>query len=144
MSRPKIVNFDFGKVKATSKVTEEKEKEADELILVDAFWEKNGMKIRFIPHQEDVVTLIVVFVFRYDDPEHDKDKAVFQLNIEIPDSVYSQQKPFTIKGSEISRKLKARDGSCIKAANGNNCYYCEIKNFSSDMSLCNTDCIEYE
>ena len=156
MSRPKIVNFDFGQAqnskpkeatKASNRgdesLNKEKNIEPDELILIDAFWVKEGMPIRFIPQQQDPVNLIVVFTFKYDDFEHDKNQANFNLNIEIPGTFYSQESPFKIEGSKISRKLKTRNGGYVLGQNGNNCYYCEITNFSSDMSQCNSECIIY-
>lgn len=145
MSRPQIVKFDFGKASGTSaasKSKKEDKKEPDELILVDAYWEKDSMPIRFIPQQQDPVTLIIVFTFKYDDLEHDKNRAIFELNFEIPGTYYSQEKPFTMNGSKIYRKLKSSDGNCIKAPNGNICYYCEIEKFSSDMAYCSS-CIKY-
>lgn len=156
MSRPKIVNFNFGQAqnskpkeakrarnKGDESLDEEKKIEPDELILIDAFWVKEGVPIRFIPQQQDPVNLIVVFAFRYDDLEHDKTQASFNLNLEIPGTFYSQESPFTIEGSKLSRKLKARNGGYVLGQNGNNCYYCEITNFSSDLSKCSSECIKY-
>ena len=79
MSKPKIVRFDFGSSTGTSELQNKnkKEKEPDNLILVDAFWVKDGMKIRFIPHQLEGITLIVVFALEHDDETHDREKAVF-------------------------------------------------------------------
>lgn len=156
MSRPKIVNFDFCQGTKTSKSEEitrsgnktdespdEKKLDPDELILVDAYWEKDKMPIRFIPQQHEPVELVVVFTFRYDDPEHDKNQASFSLYFDIPGTFYSQGSPFKIEGSQLSRKLKARNGGYVLGQNGNNCYYCKITKFSSDMSQCDSKCIIY-
>lgn len=107
------------------------EKPADELILVDAYWEKRGLKIRFIPHQMKQV-LKVVFRFKYDDDKHDKDKASFDLNFVIPETIYQQQEKWTIKGSSIKNRTLKEKNKPVKK-DGKTCYYCEIENFSSDL-----------
>lgn len=139
-----IVVFDFGQASKESAQKDtnmregrlrdgitSSEKPGDELILVDAYWEKRGLKIRFIPHQMKQV-LKVVFRFKYDDDKHDKDKASFDLNFVIPGTIYQQQKKWTIQGSSIkTRPLKEKNKPVKK--DGKICYYCEIENFSSDL-----------
>ena len=144
MSKPTIDSFAFGQasIESGNNYTNNIgsrlgngevscEKPADELILVDAYWEKEGLKIRFIPHQM-VQILKVVFRFKYDDDRHDKDKALFDLTFVIPGTIYQQQKKWTIRGSSIkTRTLKEKNKPVKKG--GKTCYFCEIENFSSDL-----------
>lgn len=138
MSKPIIEHFDFGKSSGVSLSQREKESSLppDNLILVDAFWEKDGMKIRFIPHQMGGIKLIVVFVFEYNNPGHDKDKANFELTFESPDTVFSKQQSIKIiiKGKDVlNNKLIGKDNKQVKEDN-RPCYYFIIEDFSSDLS----------
>lgn len=120
--------FKFGQSVASPNV-EKDEEMLDNLILVDAFWIKDGMKIRFIPHQIPQ-TLRVVFCFEHDDGQHIKEGVSFELKFVIPGTVYQQQEPFVITTS-ILKELK--ENNKLVKKNGKTCYYCEIENFSSDL-----------
>ena len=110
----------------------EDKKEPDELILWDAYWEKDGMKIRFIPHQMKV-TLVVVFKFRYnDDAKYDKRKAIFELTFDSSSTIFSQKNPIKIKGTDVSPLLDKFDK--IVKDNDQPCYYYRIDEFSPDLS----------
>jgi hypothetical protein len=132
MSKPKIVRFDFGSSTGTSELQNKnkKEKEPDNLFLVDAFWVKDGMKIRFIPHQLEGITLIVVFALEHDDETHDREKAVFDLELEIPDTRYedASTKTVTVSYSEIkNNKFSKHRIDRIFDERGYDCYYYEYK-----------------
>lgn len=136
MSKPKIVRFDFGSFTGTSELQNKnknnKEKEPDNLILVDAYWERQGMKIRFIPHQMGGIELTVVFVYEFNNSTHDKNKAAFELTFESPDTIFSKQESkIIIKGNDV-KELK-ENGELVKD-DGRPCYYYKIKDFSSDLS----------
>lgn len=137
-----IVNFDFGQSFTSLDSQDEgrNKLEPDNLILVDAFWEISGMKIRFIPHQmktyqKKSITLKVIFVFEFNDSYHDKDAANYELEIESPDTVFSKQKSSTIniKGSSIKKNLLKFRRKTVTDDDGRPCYYYEINNFSSDL-----------
>lgn len=140
MSKPIISSFNFGQIAVPSVSQDKKNIELppDNLILVDAYWDKEGMKIRFIPHQMIGITLKVVFVFEYNNSTHDKDKAKFELYFGSPDTIYSNQKPqrITIKGNDIKNNI-LKDHGRIVTKDNRNCYYYEVKNFSSDLSRIN-------
>lgn len=108
------------------------QKQPDELILLDAYWEKDdGTKIRFIPHQKTVKYLIVVFKFMYnDDAKYDKCKAIFELTFDSPSTIFPQNKTIIIKGADV---LKNKINKQVKD-NAQPCYYYKIDNFSSDLS----------
>lgn len=111
------------------------QKQADRLVLLDAYWEKkDGMKIRFIPHQREV-PLIVVFKFLFnDDIKYDKSKAIFELTFNSPSTIFSQKNPIIIKGSDVLRHpLLDRFNKEIKD-NDQPCYYYRIDKFSPDLS----------
>lgn len=96
----------------------------DEIVLKDAYWEKDGMKIRLLPHQKKV-KLIVVLGFKYNnDDVYDKKKAVFSLKFSVPNTIFPQYKEMVIKGSDVLK--------CNQDENRN--YLYPIKNFSSDLS----------
>lgn len=148
MSKTIIEHFDFGKSSGVSLSQREKESSLppDNLILVDAFWIKDGMIIRFIPHQmgslalkDNIsITLIVVFVFEHNNAAYDKDKAEFELTFESSDdTIYSKQEPKKIKISGATVKNNKFDNGQIGTTDFRDCYYYEIKNFSSDLSEIN-------
>jgi hypothetical protein len=154
MSKPIISNFDFGQPAESSGSQNNKKVDLppDNLILVDAYWEKDGMKIRFIPHQmgnkllkdndeyNNSISLIIVFVFKNDDDsKFNKKEAVFELFFRSDDTVFSQSQPIRITGSDVvENKLKDPFGQDVKYGKGtyknHTCYYYIIKNFSSDLS----------
>lgn len=132
MSRPKIVKFDFGKALGTSvasKSKKEDKKEPDELILVDAFWIKDGMKIRFIPYQKDNFKLIIVFKLKHNDETHDKDKAVFYLNFEIEGTRFEDAKkdPLKIEFANLKETFSKLKINQILDERERDCYYCEVE-----------------
>lgn len=142
MSKPTIDSFVFGQASIKSnnndtnqnsdrlgKELDSNEKPADELILVDAYWSKNGIKIRFIPHQMEQ-TLIVVFRYKYDDVKHDKNKAVFELRFNVPGTIYQSIEPVRITNGILSELTENKKS--IKK-DGKKCYYCQIGNFTSDL-----------
>mgnify|MGYP007092151301 FL=1 len=102
----------------------------DEIILLDAYWEKEGMKIRFIPHQKEV-ELIVVLAFKHDDNRFNKEKAKFHLKFSIPDTFYAQYDDILIYGSDL---LNFSGEDVIKDEQGRTCYLYRIKKFSSDLT----------
>lgn len=106
-------------------------RDPDELVLLDAYWEKDGMQIRFIPHQMKV-SLIVVFQFSFNDDQHDKSKAVFELTFDSPNTIFSQKNPIIIKGTDVS-PLFDRFNKIVKD-NDQPCYYYRIDEFSPDLS----------
>jgi len=134
MSKLIISNFDFGQPAKSSDSQNNKKVDLppDNLILVDAYWEKQGMKIRFIPHQMGGIELTVVFVFEFNNSTHDKNKAFFELTFESPDTIFSKQESkIIIKGDDV-KELK-ENGELVKD-DGRPCYYYKIKDFSSDLS----------
>lgn len=149
MSKPIISNFDFGQPAESSGSQNNKKVDLppDNLILVDAYWEKDGMKIRFIPHQmgnkllkdnnndNDNITLKVVFVFEYNNSTHNQEEAKFELSFKSPDTMYLKQEPkkITIKGLDILNNI-LKDNGLIVTNNDRICYFYEIKDFSSDLS----------
>lgn len=138
MNKPVVKYFDFGQSSGDPLSHGEKENNLppDNLILVDAYWEKDGMegvKIRIIPHQMKDVVLKTIFVLEHNNDKYDKNKAVFELSFESPDTIYSKQdsKKIIIKGSEVKELIEK--GKQVKNDN-RPCYYYEIKKFSSDLS----------
>lgn len=112
------------------------QKLADRLVLLDAYWEKDGMKIRFIPHQMNT-SLIVVFKFLFnDDIKYDKSKAIFELIFDSPSTIFSQKTPIIIKGTDV-RLLLDKFNKVVKD-NDQPCYYYRIEHFSPDLSDINT------
>ncbi|MBQ3733629.1 MAG: hypothetical protein II859_06680 [Bacteroidales bacterium] len=101
----------------------------DEIVLKDAYWEKDGMKIRILPHQKQI-TLKVVFGFKYNIPSCNKEQAVFHLKVAVPNSVFPFNKEIKITGSDLLQCEKAD----VKDEGGNDCYIYEIENFTSDLS----------
>lgn len=141
MSKPIISNFDFGQP-ASSSDSQNKEKVEllpDELRLVDAFWIKDGMKIRFIPHQMKDVDLIVVFSLQYDNGTHDREKASFNLEFEVPGTRYEDNKEQIIINEPITYDMiKNNRFSDLKIARifddrGYDCYYYKIDGFSNKL-----------
>lgn len=136
MSRPTIVRFNFGKAIETSSASNSKKedkKQPDELILVDAYWEKDGMKIRFIPHQMEV-TLVVVFKFMHnDDTEYDKRNAKFELTFDSTDTIFSQKDPIIILGSDV-HPLLDKFNNVVKDIDHKPYFYYQIEKFSPDFS----------
>ena len=116
------------------KTPEANQKHADKLILLDAYWEKDGMKIRFIPHQTEV-TLVVVFKFMYnDDAKYDKCKAVFELTFDSPSTIFSQKNPIIIKGNDVIKNPLLNKYNEVVKDNDQPCYYYKIDKFSPDFS----------
>ena len=124
----------------SSKEKEEKYK----IVLKDAYWVKDGMKIRLIPHQKKV-TLYVVFAFEPDKHGKSKENAEFELKFIIPRHVDTQLKEIRIKsknkeivlnkikGSDILEKDKEiRKSNLVDEKKGFFLY--SIDNFSSDLS----------
>lgn len=97
------------------------------LLLKDAYWEKDGMKIRFIPHQEEK-SLKLVFVLIKDSRGDFLRDLTFRLKFDIPDTFFPQQ------GKLITIKFCEMKDVGIKDEKGNNLYYCKIDDFSSDLS----------
>ena len=122
MSKLEIIRFNFGESGMSSDLSNKnnKEKDPDNLILVDAFWIKDGMKIRFIPHQMKDIELIVVFSLEFDDEAHDKEHASFLLDIEIPGTKFER----------LSKEIKFNE---LQKRNyrGYVCYYYEYKEFTN-------------
>lgn len=132
-----IPNFssDLAHVRKTSL----KDEPIDNLILHDVYWEKDGMKIRFIPYQMELDTpLILVFSFEYDNFIYSREKAEFRLSFDIPDTIYSQENSeFIITGSyllEHDNRLKDENGEELTDKDGRFYYCCEIEHFSSDLT----------
>ena len=102
----------------------------DEIVLKDAYWEKDGMKIRILPHQKKV-KLIVVCGFKYNKVNYNKENAELRLKFSIPGTVFPQDNEDVvkvIKGSELLQCDKIFDKK------GNECYLYPIDNFSSDLA----------
>lgn len=141
MSKPIIEHFDFGKSSGVSQSQREKESclPPDNLILVDAFWVKDGMKIRFIPHQMENVDLIVVFSLEYDDGTRDREQAFFNLEFEVPDTRYEDSKEQIIMKEPIAfSKIKNNRFSDLGIGRifdgrGYDCYYFKIEGFSNKL-----------
>ena len=111
----------------------------DNLILHDVYWEKDGMKIRFLPYQMELDTpLILIFSFEHDDFIHNREKAVFKLTFDIPDTLYSKKdSEFIITGNyllEHDNRLKNENGEEVIDKDGRFYYCCEIEHFSSDLT----------
>lgn len=98
----------------------------DEIILKDAYWEKDGIKIRMLPHQKKVI-LKVVLGFKYNKVNYDKEKAIFYLKFKVPNTIF-QSKVLVIKGSDLLKCETVQDKK------GNDCYIYKIENFTSDLS----------
>lgn len=94
----------------------------DELVVKDAYWEKDGMKIRLLPHQKKV-KLIVVLQFKYGTPSWDQDKAELRLKFSIPGTIFPQHAEMVIKGSDVKKCKKTNEG-----------YLYTIENFTSDLA----------
>lgn len=144
MNKPKIIRFDFGCVSDTQITRKDDNKEIhddikiDEIILWDAYWEqqllKNGTyqntftKIRVLPYQKKV-NLILEFYFKHDNDKYNKEKAKFNLKIEIPNTIYGKKEFTTITGKDLlNRKIfykTHKDGKTI--------YCCKIASFTSDI-----------
>lgn len=140
MSQPTVGHFDFGQSSLASNTKRQKEdnRPPDTLILVDAFWIKDGMIIKFIPHQMKV-DLIVVFKLEHDDGTCDRDKAEFKLSFEVPGTQYEgENKEIVIKYSDIKENLYQNlevKRTCSEANDdGHDWYYYIINNFTSDLS----------
>lgn len=132
MSKYRLIGFDFGQSAAPESQNENKiELPPDNLILVDAFWEKEGMLIRFVPHQMSGITLKVIFVFQYNDSLHDKNKASFELTFRSDDTIFAQEKPIRISGKDVKRYMLNDED---RASVGDGIYYYDFVNFSSDLS----------
>ena len=146
MSTPIIKCFDFGQSSGIPLSPSKKEDSLppDSLILVDAFWVKNGMKIRFVPFQKfqkDNIKFKVIFILKNDDDtKFNKKEAIFELLFRSDDTIFSQSKPIIINGSDvILNKLKDASNQDVKYGEGKTykdrvCYYYLIDNFSSDLS----------
>lgn len=99
----------------------------DEIVLKDAYWEKDGMKIRLLPHQKKVKLILVLGFKHHDNSNYDKKKAEFRLKVLIPGTVFPQYKEIlVIKGSDLLKPTIELD------KNGN--YLYPIENFTSDLS----------
>lgn len=136
MSKPIIELFDFGKSSGNplSQRNKESHLPPDHLILVDAFWVKDGMKIKFVPHQM-IVDLIVVFKLKYDDGAHDRRKAKFHLKFDIPGTCYkNESKEIVIEYSKIEDNPFSAIGLKKMYSDDHECYYYIIKDFSSDLT----------
>ena len=107
---------------STSKTNEERYK----IVLKDAYWEKNGMKIRLLPHQKKV-KLCVVFSFEPDEDGKNKKDAEFNLKILIPRCQNYQENEIIIKTIKGSKLL-----DCEQTEEGY--YKYPIDNFTSDLS----------
>lgn len=99
----------------------------DVLVLKDAYWEKDGIKIRLLPHQKKV-RLIVVLGFKYNKANYNKEDAEFRLKFSVPGTIYTQEKDIVIKGSDVLKCEKRID------AKGEECYLYPIDNFTSDLA----------
>lgn len=109
-------------------------KESDELVLEDAYWIKNGMKIRFIPYQK-TVDLTLVFSFKNDTDEYDKASAIFNLLLEVEGTLVPN-KDVKIFGNKIDLdkdKLMDHNMKPILGSTGHQCYQYKLKNFSADL-----------
>lgn len=116
----------------------EKPKKVDEIILWDAYWEKDlekdlgqtcqyyPTKLRFIPQQIEA-TLSLVFYFKHEhNKKYDQDNATFTLRFEIPGTCY-EPKEYEITGANIKKFEKV-------SKEGHNYYICSIEGFSSDLT----------
>lgn len=146
MIKPIIANFDFGQPASSADLqnNEKVELPPDHLILVDAFWVKDGMKIRFIPHQMKDVDLIVVFSLEHDDGTHDREKASFNLEFEVPDTRYEDNKEQIIKEPITYSMIKNNRFSDLKIDRifddrGYDCYYFKIEDFSNKLFCLNNE-----
>ncbi len=119
----------------------------DKIILWDAYWEKElvkeenqrcklvNTKLRFVPQQIEV-DLILVFYFKHDDSEHDKNKSEFVLRFDIPHTIYNA-KEYIIYGRDIINDKLNKKGEEIKIEiNGrpHQLFKCSITKFSSDLT----------
>lgn len=142
MNKPEIKRFSFGDNVCVQN-NEDLEEFIDDLVLVDAYWLQDGMKIRFIPFQrqeEKTISLIIVFVFKHEESKYNKEKAEFELTFRSDDTFFSQSKPLKIKGSDVKPLLDASGQSenHDKGIYKNHpCYYFVIDKFSSDLSETN-------
>jgi hypothetical protein len=141
MSEFRVIGFDFGQPVSHSKVIKKKESilPIDNIIMVGSYWEKDGMKIRFIPHQMSGVKLKAIFVFEYNDSIHDQNDAEFILSFRSPDTFFSENETpsIIIRGVDILKNLLKDNGRIVTDDKGRNCYYYEIDNISSDLSAFN-------
>lgn len=139
MSKPKIVRFDFDSSLTSSCLqnSSQNAKKIDEIILWDAYWEKqlikNGIpqntitKLRLLPHQKKI-NLILVFFFKHDNKEYSKEEAQFTLKIEVPNTLYDS-KEFIITGKDLLNK----EYFYTQNEDGKEYYFCNISSFTSDL-----------
>ena len=146
MSEPVIDYFDYGQSVSSSDSQNKNivDLPTDNLILIDAFWVKDGMKIRFIPHQMKDVDLIVVFSLEYDDGTHDREKASFNLEFEVPGTRYEDNKEQIIKEPITYSMIKNNRFSDLKIDRifddrGYDCYYFKIEGFSNKIFCINNE-----
>lgn len=105
----------------------------DEIVLMDAYWEKEGVKIRILPHQKKV-TLVVVLGFKYNKQNYDQEKAEFKLHFSVPGTSFPDDKELLILGKDLLHPSDSNKISKIKDGNGNDCFLYKIENFTSDLS----------
>lgn len=98
----------------------------DVIYVKDAYWEKDGVKIRLLPHQKKV-NLKLVLGFKYNRVNYNKENAIFYLKFQVPNTFF-QSKGIVIKGSDLLKCETVQD------KRGNDCYIYNIDNFTSDLS----------
>lgn len=105
----------------------------DEIVLLDAYWEKEGLKLRVLPHQKKV-NLVVKLGFKYNKVNYDKEKAKFELRFMVPNTFFFEEKGITIEGKDLLQCDSTDNISRIKDKYGNDCFLYTIKDFTSDLS----------
>lgn len=104
------------------------------LVLKDAYWIMDGMKIRFIPHQKNK-PLNVVFAKVVDNNTGIKEEELsFTLKFEIPGTIF-QTREKTIEFREMREMYCIKKGKITHLIDrdGNQYYKYVFWNFSSDL-----------
>ena len=110
--------------------TEYDTRQPDKIIIWDVYWEKklekdgkeqdHETKIRFLPQLIELVNLAVVYYYKFDNENYNKDGA--KIVIEIPGTCLDETKEFPLNNREAVGDL-----------NGHTLYKTTIKNFTFDL-----------
>ena len=107
------------------------------LVLKDAYWIKDNIKVRFVPHQMEH-PLTVIFAKVLDNNEktgRDESELEFKLKFEIPGTIFPESKEITIRFDELTPMYCIKKGKiCFLTDKDDNQYYKYfLKEFSSDL-----------
>lgn len=122
----------IAEVGAMGIATNSNRKEPDNLILVDAYWIKDDMKIRILPHQKRV-DLYVEFVYQFDDDKHDKNRATMDLRFSVEETIYDGSTTVTVNSGKLTKWNPVR--TCqLEEHKGKELYYLVLHDFINDLT----------